>query len=46
MAEQIQAQAMHQSNLIRDSIKGLNEWVAEMKRKENDFAQVQPRRVS
>lgn len=34
MTENIQAQAMHQSNVIRDSIKGLNAWVTEMKVKD------------
>lgn len=31
---EMQARVMHQSNVIRDSIKSLNDWEKDMKRKE------------
>lgn len=47
MSEKIQAQAMHQSNVIRDSVNGLNAWVAEMKQKDNKRnKEIEPSSVS
>lgn len=31
---EVQARVMHQSNVMRDTIKSLNDWEKEMKRKE------------
>lgn len=34
MSYELPARVMHQSNVIRDTIKSLNDWEKEMKRKE------------
>lgn len=45
MSEHIQARAMCESNSLRDSIKGLNDWVAEMKLKETKLNNIEPAEV-
>lgn len=45
MSEHIQAQAMCENNSLRDSIKGLNAWVAEMKLKETKSTNIAPSEV-